>query len=446
MGMAMSVEAETLRQQLNSFYTAHEKSKSVSSKAIKPTSAKKKSAKKNPNDSFLAEKLLTQRILNRTQMPSKRAEYYPLAEFAVKQWQRGQKQTAIALYHALIQQYPQWPRPKLDLALIYKGMGENAKARELLEQELDIDAPESVQKGIVNLLRAIKAENPWSYDVDFSISPDDNINNATFNEVVTIFGLPFQLNDDSKPKSDIALKLSGNVGYNYKIDQRQSVSGKVDGKMTRYWKDKDIGSYEAGAQVTYANRIAPRQRISVTYRNNHSYTREDHVAVQNSLAATHYKGWDNNCWVSWSPKVELGKDLVNDSRSYQDYSVNTSFSPCIKSWWMQLGGSRHKTDTEAYNYKRAIVGLGTTLLDKPAVTWRANVSYSISQYDGTSFGIAEEREDKKIEASTTLALPKVRPWKYFYPSLTVKYSRNKSNYEFYDNVKKQAYFEWNREY
>src|SRR4051794_9099095 len=65
--------------------------------------------------------------------------------------------------------------------------------------------PPGVGASIDRFVAAIRRKKNWSYNLNFAVAPDTNINNGTSSREAIIFGLPFQLGDQTRKRSGIGL-------------------------------------------------------------------------------------------------------------------------------------------------------------------------------------------------------------------------------------------------
>ena len=73
--------------------------------------------------------------------------------------------------------------------------------------------PPGVIQSIERYLASIRDEKGWSYQFSLSIAPDSNINNGTSARETLIFGLPFNLTEDTRRKSGVGAEVSGSVEF-----------------------------------------------------------------------------------------------------------------------------------------------------------------------------------------------------------------------------------------
>lgn len=385
-------------------------------------------------------------ILSGQPLPQDPNEYYVLGEVAANAFQRGDTDKAVRMYRRLMAAYPNWPRPALDLALIYFQQQRFSEAKKLLEAQLSTKLPAEVESAMLDILKRITDQERFYYGIDLNVSPDNNINNATFNETVTLFGIPFTLNPDSRPKSDILLTAAGKIGYKIPLNQRSKIIAQFDVETSWYQEYSEYNQQRYGIELRYVEQLDPKSQLGLQYRHARTYGQGNHLTSQNRLSGNYTHSWRENCWWQLSPSFEVGTNQRNRIHDYEALAVDASLSPCWQRGYFTLGVKRHEANASAYSHTEKSIGIGATLIDHPSVEWSASAKLAFSDYDQASFGQKAPREDRNLQVTTRVGLPKIRPWKYYYPSLSVKYARNYSSYEYFENEKWQAFLELKREY
>ena len=143
---------------------------------------------------------------------------------------------AAAAFQRMLADRPGLPRPRLELARVLFERGRcNEPADDLLGQLLgdDCDAaarhfrrvlagdlPRVVVSNINRFLAAIRTRKRLSASVLLAVAPDTNVNAGTEARTVEIFGLPFQLSEDTRASSGVGLIVSGSAEYQYPIALR----------------------------------------------------------------------------------------------------------------------------------------------------------------------------------------------------------------------------------
>ena len=127
---------------------------------------------------------------------------------------------AIAVFHAMLVRNPESLRVRLELARAFFHKGEDSLARRNFESVLAGNPPSAVASNIERFLAAIKARRKWTASFSFALVPDSNINTASNEEIVYIYGLPFVLSDPSYSESGTGVFVSGQAEYEYPLGKR----------------------------------------------------------------------------------------------------------------------------------------------------------------------------------------------------------------------------------
>ncbi len=129
------------------------------------------------------------------------------------------REAIIALRAILINQ-PHLMRVRLELAHAFFLRGDDALSKQHFERVLSGDPPPAMAVNIRRFLYTIRARRRWSGYLSLNIEQNDNINRGSDNETVYIFGLPFVVNEQSRPRAIIGLSLSGGGEYQYPFSRR----------------------------------------------------------------------------------------------------------------------------------------------------------------------------------------------------------------------------------
>jgi outer membrane protein len=154
-----------------------------------------------------AEVILRQRIRDN---PRDAGAHFLLGMIAVR---RGSLTAAAAEFRAALAINPGLVRVRLELARVLFRQGNYRSALRHFQLAEASNLPPAVRVNVDRFLGAIRNAKAWSYNVDFAVAPDSNINAATSAREAIIFGLPFTLDDQARRHSGIGLSVSGNVEF-----------------------------------------------------------------------------------------------------------------------------------------------------------------------------------------------------------------------------------------
>ena len=146
----------------------------------------------------------------------------------------------------LLQLKPDAHRAKLELAQIFRRLGNKNQAKKYLLAVKASNPPKQVIDNIDRFLQALEQENTptknwqlfttigWQYDTNANAGPDS--------ETVSFFGLPFNLSDDAKPIEDQALAISAGGSYFTKLSDKLTWHSNLSAHWTAHEKLKILDS------------------------------------------------------------------------------------------------------------------------------------------------------------------------------------------------------------
>ena len=153
---------------------------------------------------------------------------------------RGDWETAIARFRAMLARDPELPRVRLDLALAYFQVRQDGSAVYHFRQALgDESLPPVARARALAFLDAIRRRRSWSLNGGIAVLPDSNINAATSARLVQLFGFPAQLSEDARQTSGVGVSAFVSGGYEARLspDARFRVNA---GLYTRTYEESQF--------------------------------------------------------------------------------------------------------------------------------------------------------------------------------------------------------------
>ena len=114
---------------------------------------------------------------------------------------------AIGRFRAMLVRQPKAVRVRLELARAFYLKHDYDNAFRQFQFARAGRLPPGVAGTIDHFLAAIRKEKSWSYSFSVAVAPDTNINNGTSAREVLLFGLPFELSEDTRRRSGIGAAL-----------------------------------------------------------------------------------------------------------------------------------------------------------------------------------------------------------------------------------------------
>ena len=148
-----------------------------------------------------------------------------LAELDARQ---GKLDAAVDRLRKLLSRQPELIRVRLDYALALFRLHQDDSAEYNFRLALASDLPDSVRENVMRYLHAIRARRRYEVDATASIAPDTNINAATGQSEITLFGLPFTLNEEAKKKSGVGAVASVFGEYRFPLTDQLRLRSNVN--------------------------------------------------------------------------------------------------------------------------------------------------------------------------------------------------------------------------
>lgn len=168
--------------------------------------------------------------------------------------QSGDQKTAIRLFRSILQDRPKETRVRLELARALYIDGQPRAADHHFRLAEDAELPEDVRKTVQSVRRAIQNQKSFYGTFELGIAPDTNVNSATSDRSVELFGLPFTLSDSARQRTGIGQTASLSGGAKLKVAPAWAVGVEVQGFATNYVgvsNDDYIGQVTVGPQWTH---------------------------------------------------------------------------------------------------------------------------------------------------------------------------------------------------
>jgi outer membrane protein len=127
---------------------------------------------------------------------------------------------AVGLFRSILVRDPTALRVRLELARAFYLSHDYENAFRQFQFARAGKLPPGVGASIDRFVAAIRREKNWSYNVSFAVAPDTNINNGTSSKEATIFGLPFDLSDDTRKRSGTGLAITASGEFAPRLSEQ----------------------------------------------------------------------------------------------------------------------------------------------------------------------------------------------------------------------------------
>jgi hypothetical protein len=125
-----------------------------------------------------------------------------MAELAIE---TGRFAEAEFILERLQETYPNWPGPRIASARLHAAKGDVEQAKQILVAELDSGVPLNPRSALKRQIRLLDNQQKTRFNNYVQYSMDNNIGNVPTDSVIEVFGLPFEIAPESRPKSGGAL-------------------------------------------------------------------------------------------------------------------------------------------------------------------------------------------------------------------------------------------------
>jgi len=146
---------------------------------------------------------------------------------------------AIQRFRTMLVRQPDAVRVRLELARAFYLKRDYDNAFRQFQFARAGKLPAGVAGTIDRFLAAIRREKSWSYSFSVAVAPDTNINNGTSAREVQLFGLPFELSDNSRRRSGVGAAIEAAAEFTPRISDhlRLKAGGAV---LRREYQGKDF--------------------------------------------------------------------------------------------------------------------------------------------------------------------------------------------------------------
>ena len=347
--------------------------------------------------------------------------------------QKGEWQTAIERFRAMLARNPDLPRVRLDLAFAHFQAGEDGRAAHHFRLALGAkDLPPVVRMRALVFLDRIRRRKSWSITGSLALAPDSNINNATSATEVDLFGLPAQLSEDARETSGVGLNLNLGGGYEGRIspDVRFRTTARLN---TRTYGDSQFNervvSLRAGPRFLF-EKFDLRPELTTRLRDlgGDLYSRSAGLELSGD-------------WLiapSWRMNAAVGGERI----SYETFLGDGNTFSADLGLAHALGRAtevradtafrRESLDDDAYSWREHILGVSATRELPRGFVVGGGPLYRWREYGAPlpAFG-SEVRRDRTLGARITLSNRRI-DWFGFSPRITLRHERRDSNLDLYD--------------
>ena len=180
---------------------------------------------------------------------------------------RGQYAQAIDAYRAILADKPTLTPIRLYLAQALFENQQNEAAVFQFEKIRADQPPAEVMQTVEQYLTAIRRRNAWRVDGWLNYLNDDNVNNASKQQVISVDGRTtnLMLTPDSLPKKAQGLGYGVNVTRDVYVSDQNAITGSVSVNGKSYWNQHAYDDVIARANLGYQRQTARYYAAAVPF-------------------------------------------------------------------------------------------------------------------------------------------------------------------------------------
>lgn len=320
---------------------------------------------------------------------------------------RGDAETAIARFKAVLARDPAANRVRLDLARVYYLIQDDVAAEFHFRAALAQGVPPEVEKNVRFFLDQMARRQRWDADLSVALTPDSNINAATTASSVDLFGLPFQLDPSARRKSGVGVSATVSGSYQWRLsdDSRFKVGAAYYGAEygDESFSDRNLSVY-AGPRFL----VAENKELSVFATGGRRW----HGGAPLSASA----GGRLEGALQMSTKLRMTGSLfgqANDySTAYEAYSGPLIGANGLVTYMLDARSfvrsgvtiARERTDLDAYRNMQYAVSAGYYRGNLPLnFAVYGEVRASLASYDAPLPVFGETRRDVQMDYRVSLS-------------------------------------------
>ena len=339
-----------------------------------------------------AEALL--RVLTEDLDPDVRAE----ARFRLAKWllARGDAEQAAALLSRLLEERPRAAPARLEYARALAALGRSDAALRQLQRAESIGLPEEVQLAVDRISSAIRSTKAWGGSIEAGLAPDTNLNQATSQRSIEIFGLPFALNEDARRKGGVGMSFAGQLYRRFAISDGVNMLATIasEGTVVDLGKRNDV-SLAASIGPEFHRQLRPSLIVGRRWFGGHGYSLSYGAGLR--LLRPLGRAAQLDLAVTAQRVAFAGNKEQNGSAISANAAVERAFSPTL---FGRLGLSASRQDAKADAYSYLSAGIEAVLSkDLGPLSIYGRVRYNRLQGSEAFALFGKKRDDDLIEAS-----------------------------------------------
>lgn len=361
---------------------------------------------------------------------------------------RGQYAQAIDAYRAILADKPTLTPIRLYLAQALFENQQNEAAVFQFEKIRADQPPVQVLQTVEQYLTAIRRRNAWRVDGWLNYLNDDNVNNASKQQVISVDGRAtnLMLTPDSLPKKAQGLGYGVNVARDVYVSDQNAITGSVSVNGKSYWNQHAYDDVIARANLGYQRQTARYYAAAVPFYQqrwfgNRAYSHTYGVRLSGSYIVQ--SDWQVG------GAYEYGRNRY-DERRYLDgdyHFVSLSASHAFNSTTQGVLGmdvTRDQTQDASDSSWRTGVRAGVTHDFTSGFSAQLQGSVARKRFDEPNF-FGVRRQEREYNGTLTLWNRRWYVWGVM-PKLNFEAQKTTSNISLYAYQKQRVYLSLDRRF
>lgn len=345
---------------------------------------------------------------------------------------------AIAAFRAILVERPGLVRVRLELARAFFLKREDGLARDHFERVLAGKPPPAVAANIRRFLEEMRARRRWSAHFGMALASDSNLNAASDDDTIRIFGLPFRRDAEDRPKPGLGVAAWGGVEYRHPLNGRTRLRLGGDASRLEHGQsafDRTSLSIHAGphwladADTELALLASARRHMA----GGESYSRETGIRLEAEHRLS--QRLTAQAEASWHRRIHADRRNRGLDGPQPEASLAAAWLATPQLRFDALAGwARERTRSERHRNTRRRARLGVSAALPHGFTLGAGVEWRRTDYEGRWFLLTPgnvPRKDRTRVLSVSL-LHRAFTLGGFSPGLTLARETRRSNAQLHD--------------
>ena len=357
---------------------------------------------------------------------------------------------AILAFHAILIDQPGLVRVRLELARAFFLKGDDEVSRRHFERVLAGNPHPAVTANILRFLEAIRERRRWTGHVGVSLAPDSNVNAASDDRTINIYGLELDRDSESGARSGVGILLRGGGEYQYPLasDLRLRIGADIS---FRQYSGKEFDQTSLSTHMGPRWLIDEASEVSLLASARRHWTAGRHQFSELGVRLEAEHRFSNRVVgqgkLSWHRRrYEQDKDL-DGTHTALSFGLRWQATATMQAD-ASMGYSKERTQVQHRSNSRRFAGLGVSVALPKGITVGVGGELIGTDYEGSRApfvldGSAREDRTRVLRGSV---FHRAFNLSGFTPRLVLVNERRKSNAQLHDYRRNRAELQFERQF